>query len=129
MKRALRSGVIGARVDYDHDDRGARELTSAFHTGTCSSCSWAIHACTAVGSSGVLQHISTALEQRFTKKKRKFLTALTHHGVLQCIQLFFFSKTLFSVCRFLVRLSSNFQERLLIPSSMPQFIFGCLFLV
>ena len=41
--------------------------------------------------------------------------------MLQCIQKFF-SQTLILKNRFLVRLSSNFQERLFMPSSSPEFL-------
>ena len=52
------------------------------------------------------------------------MTATIEVLLLQCIQFFFPKLCLILKNRFLARLSSNFQERLLMKYFMPQFIFG-----
>ena len=70
-------------------------------------------------------------------KRKGYSLKVSEKGKLHCrlwfsstVHSFIFSNTLFDLeNRFLVRLSSNFQERLLIPSSCPNLFFGCLFLL
>ena len=71
---------------------------------------------------GTLEKLSAQREVRSLSVVYFFTSRSGFSTVIQCIQNFFPKLCLILKKRFLVRLSSNFQERLLKPSSSPEFL-------